>query len=71
MNRIFEQKIKMKFSEFVNSNKHLLKSLWSGERGKAGGHKPQHFPLPCHILTFFSSGGSHEPQPYGIPCPSI
>ena len=23
------------------------------ERGKAGVHKPQHFPLPCHILAFF------------------
>ena len=22
------------------------------ERGKAGGHKAQHFPLPCHILAF-------------------
>ena len=30
------------------------------ERGKAGGHEPPLFPLPCHILAFFSSG-SHEP----------
>ena len=32
----------------------------SDERGKAGGHEPPLFPLPCHILAFFSSG-SHEP----------
>ena len=38
--------------------------------GKAGCHKPKHFPLPCHTLAFLSSG-SHEPQPYGLPCHSI
>ena len=26
---------------------------WPDERGKAGGHEPQLFPLPCHILAFF------------------
>ena len=40
------------------------------ERGKAGGHKPQPFPIPCHILAFLSSG-SHEPQPIGLPCHTI
>ena len=25
----------------------------SHEWGSAGGYKPQHFPLPCHILAFF------------------
>ena len=25
----------------------------SWEWGKAGGHKPEHFILPCHILFFF------------------
>ena len=33
---------------------------------KAGGHKPQHLPLLCHILAFLSSG-SHKPQLYGLP----
>ena len=37
-----------------------LKKYFSHERGKAGGHEPPLFPLPCHILAFFSSG-SHEP----------
>ena len=40
------------------------------ERGKAGGHKPQTFPIPFHILAFLSSG-SHEPQPIGLPCHTI
>ena len=26
------------------------------ERGKTGGHEPPQFPLPCHTLSFFSSG---------------
>ena len=30
------------------------------ERGKAGGHEPPLFPLPCHTLAFLSSG-SYEP----------
>jgi len=33
----------------------------SGERGKAGGHEPPPFPLPCHILAFFSSDGHAPP----------
>ena len=34
---------------------------WYEERGKAGGHEPPLFPLPGHILAFFSSG-NHEPH---------
>ena len=34
--------------------------------GKAGGHEPPLFPLPCHILAFFSSG-SHEPPLFPLP----
>ena len=40
-------------------------SKLSRKRGKAGGHKPQHFPIPCHILAFLSSG-SHKPKPFGL-----
>ena len=36
------------------------------ERGKAGGHEPPLFPLPGHILAFFSSG-SHEPSLFPLP----
>ena len=36
------------------------------ERGKAGGHEPPLFPLPCHIFAFFSSG-SHEPPLFPLP----
>ena len=36
------------------------------EQGKAGGHEPPLFPLPGHILAFFSSG-SHEPPLYPLP----
>jgi len=38
--------------------------LW--ERGKTGGHKPQHFPLPCHKLAFLPSV-SHKPQSFSLP----
>ena len=58
----------------AKTNNYLCKNtcgiLSSEEWGKAGGHKPQHFPLQCHILSFLSSG-SHEPQPYGLPWYSI
>ena len=37
------------------------------ERGKAGGHEPQHFPLLCHILAFYLLA-SYKPQPFGFPC---
>ena len=36
------------------------------ERGKAGGHEPPLFPLPLHILAFFSSC-SHEPPLFPLP----
>ena len=35
-----------------------------------GSHKPQHFSLPCHILSFLFSS-SHELQSYSLPCHSI
>ena len=37
------------------------------ELGKAGGHKPQPFSLPCYILAmlFF---GNHEPKSHDFPC---
>ena len=31
------------------------------EQGKAGGHEPPLFPLPCHILAFLSSGNPEPP----------
>ena len=37
------------------------------EQGKAGGHEPPLFPLPCRILAFFTSG-SHEPPLFPLPC---
>ena len=37
----------------------MLTRAGLGEQGKAGGHEPPLFPLPGHILAFFSSG-SHE-----------
>ena len=40
------------------------------ERGKAVGHEPPLFPLPCHILAFLSSG-SLGPQPFGLLCQSF
>jgi len=38
--------------------------------GKAGSHKPYHFPLPCHILPFLSSGNL-KPQSFGLQCQNI
>ena len=44
---------------------HVFQYLYT-ERGKAGGHEPPLFPLPCHILAFFSFG-SHEPPLFLLP----
>ena len=44
-----------------NINRIDANSSW--ERGKTGGHEPTLFPLPSHILAFFSSG-SHESHRY-------
>ena len=38
--------------------------------GKAGGHEPPLFPLPCHILAFLSSG-SYEPPLFPLQCHHI
>ena len=45
-----------RFSSIFSCVNFLFKTPLFGERGKAGGHKPQHFPLPCHLLAFLSSG---------------
>ena len=49
---------------FAQIFRHSL-SLYE-ELGKAGGHEPPLFLLPCHILAFFSSG-SHEPPLFPLP----
>ena len=55
---------------FINLQINLILHWYQGkcincnERGKAGGLKPQHFPLPCLISSFLFSC-SQEPQPYG------
>ena len=71
---IYVQVIAADILYFKESKELMNKSVPSDEafdgRGKAGGHKPQHFPPPCNILSYLSSG-SHEPQPYGLPCHSI
>ena len=69
---IYVQVIAADISYFKESRELMNKSVMKlfNERGKAGGHKPQHFPPPCNILSYLSSG-SHEPQPYGLPCHSI
>ena len=36
-----------------NEKLHDFKEELHDERGKAGGHEPPLFPLPCHILAFF------------------
>ena len=55
------------FNGWIGTNGTARKSLNvpspSRDWGKAGGHKPQHFTLSCHILSLMSSG-SHEPQPF-------
>ena len=42
----------------------LQKKRYYNERGKAGGHEPPLFPLPYHILAFFSSGISPSVPPH-------
>ena len=56
--------------KYSRKHNHTLSRLTVLGAGEAGGHKPQHFFLPCHILAFLSSG-SHKPQPFRLPCHNI
>ena len=59
-----ESKFSAEMIELMGDLKHRA-DVQAVERGKAGGHKPPLFPLPGHILAFFSSG-SHEPPLYPL-----
>ena len=50
----------MNQSYYITAERMRLEKQQSEERGMACSHEPPLFPLPCHILAFFSSG-SHEP----------
>ena len=55
-------------TQWINPNCHA--DSGSEEQGKAGGHEPPLFPLPCHILAFLSYG-SHEPPLFPLLCHHI
>ena len=46
----------MNQSYYITAERMRLEKQQSEERGMACSHEPPLFPLPCHILAFFSSG---------------